>query len=173
MTFRLLAMCSLLFLMSCERDDLVVMGMSPIYYSFDDFSKIKSEVPRNYQNLGKIVTNGNYIYINEINLGIHVIDNTDPTNPKQIRFWNIPGNREFTINDGILYANNGKHLLVLDVTNPESISIVKVIKDQYEYEQLEEYPQNYYGWFQCYEPELGLLLGWEKKEIINPKCKIR
>lgn len=157
---------------SCTPDDVVTDGLAPIYGSFDDFSTLKTEAAKPYDNLGKIVTSGNYIYINEINKGIHVINNTNPANPVIEYFWNIIGNREFTINDGVLYADNGKHLLVIDISNPGSIALIKVIRDQYEVELKEEYPLDYTGWFDCYKPEQGLLLGWETKELTNPICRI-
>lgn len=155
----------------CDKDHIVKNGMRPIYIGFEDFSELRSGPPMPYMSLGKIVTSGQYIFINEIGKGIHVINNSNPIFPKQIFFWHIAGNTEFTIFENVLYANNGKHLLVIDITNFDKISLSIVIKDQYQPETLELYPENYAGYFECYNSDLGILKGWEKSEIKNPYCK--
>lgn len=151
-------------------EDLITEGLSPVYFSYDDFSGLKSGEPLPYDNLGKIVSFGDYLYINEVNKGIHVIDNSDPVNPQPLFFWHIIGNKEFTLIDEVLYADNGRHLLVIDVSNPSSITLVNVVRDQYDFVAVEEYPLNYIGWFECYEVEKGILQGWEQKQLINPVC---
>lgn len=155
---------------SCVPEDFITEGLSPVYFSYDDFSGIKSGEPMPYDNLGKIVSLGDYIYINEINKGIHVIDNSDPLHPKPLFFWHIAGNKEFTLKDEVLYADNGRHLLIIDISNPSTISLINVIREQYDFVEAEEYPRDYIGWFQCYEVEKGILLGWEQKQLINPVC---
>jgi hypothetical protein len=155
----------------CEKDHIVKDGMKPIYIRYDDFSGLKSGPPLPYQNLGKIVSAGQFIFINEIGKGIHVINNSNPNEPNQIYFWSIVGNTEFTIFQNVLYANNGKDLLIIDITNFDNISLSKIIKDQYLLDILELYPENYTGYFECYNYKLGILKGWEKGELINPYCK--
>lgn len=160
-----------LLLSACEEDHIVKDGMKPIYYSFDDFSELRSGAPLPYGELGKIVTSGDYIFINEVGKGIHVIDNTNPNNPVQLHFWYITGNSEFTILQNYLYADNGKHLLVIDISDFANISLKEVIKNQYQPELLELYPEGYSGYFECYDSSKGILKGWEKSELINPYCK--
>jgi len=156
---------------ACEKDHIVKDGMKPIYCSFDDFSELKSGPPLPYSELGKIITSGKFIFINEIGKGIHVIDNTNPNNPTQLHFWYIMGNTEFTILQNYLYADNGKHLLVIDISNFANIKLSSVIRDQYQPELLEFYPLDYKGYFECYNSSKGILKGWEKSELINPYCK--
>ena len=55
-----------LLLSACEKEQIVREGMKPIYYSYEDFSELRSEPPLPYGELGKIITSGNYIFINEI-----------------------------------------------------------------------------------------------------------
>lgn len=164
-------MGAVLLLAACEKDHIVPDGMKPIYYSFDDYSALRSGSPLPYINLGKIVTSGSYIFINEQGKGIHVIDNSNPNAPVPRYFWHILGNTEFTILHNILYANNGKHLLVIDISDFANITLASVIKNQYQPELLELFPRDYIGFFECYDGSLGLLVGWEKSELINPYCK--
>lgn len=169
---RILLYAFALTLLSCDPSDLVTEGMVPVYISFDDFSFIKSNAPQPYTQLGKIVTTGDYIYLNEINKGIHVVNNSQPNDPVKEYYWSIPGNKEFTLVDGVLYADNGKHLLVIDISKPDAIVLVKVIKDQYDPGLLEEYPRNYQGWFECYDPSKGIIFDWMMSKLDNPKCVI-
>jgi LVIVD repeat len=156
---------------ACEKDQIKRDGMKPVYYSFDDFSELRSGPPMTYGELGKIISSGNYIFINEKGKGIHVIDNSNPNNPVQLYFWHIIGNTEFTILQNYLYADNGKHLLIIDISNFENIALTDVIKNQYQPEFLELYPDGYSGYFECYDSTIGILIGWEKGELINPYCK--
>jgi hypothetical protein len=158
-------------LSACEKDHIVKDGMKPIYYSFDDFSELRSGAPLPYGELNKIITSGDYIFINEVGKGIHVIDNTNPNNPIQLHFWHIIGNSEFTILQNYLYADNGKHLLVIDISDFANITLEDVIRNQYQPELLELYPEGYSGYFECYDSSKGILKGWEKSELINPYCK--
>lgn len=167
----MLAISIILFFTACEKDHIVKDGMKPVYISYDDFSNLKSGPALPYTNLGKIVSSGAYIFINERGKGIHVIDNTNPNSPVQLYFWHIIGNTEFTILQQVLYANNGKHLLAIDISNFANITLSSVLKNQYEPELLELYPENYNGFFECYESALGNLIGWEKSELINPYCE--
>src|SRR6187455_2311178 len=71
---------------------------SPIYKSLTDVrAGMKSEAPKPLQNTGKIYVFGNYIFLNEVNEGIHVIDNTNPAAPRNINFINIPGNVDIAV----------------------------------------------------------------------------
>jgi len=96
------------FLISCnnehgERADSTEQGVKPIYQIFSD-ADIVSEQAKSFGQLGKIVSRGNFIFINEVQKGIHVIDNTNPSSPITKYFWSIPGNLDFTLKDSYLYA---------------------------------------------------------------------
>ncbi|HMQ08045.1 MAG TPA: hypothetical protein PKC30_12135 [Saprospiraceae bacterium] len=156
----------------CIDDDFEIHGMTPVYLSYDDFSEIKTLPPRPFGELGKLVVYRSFIFINEINKGIHVIDNANPSFPEVLFFWNIPGNREFIISENTLYADNGLHLLVIDITQSELIRYVTHVANQYIPEHLDAYPDDHDGWFECYDRIKGILVGWEEKLIINPNCKM-
>ncbi|MES2796851.1 MAG: hypothetical protein V4683_12845 [Bacteroidota bacterium] len=70
---------------------------------------------------GKIYIKDNYLFINEIKKGIHVIDNSNPSSPKFISFINIPGNIDMAVVDNIMYADSYTDIVVIDITNPAKI----------------------------------------------------
>ena len=93
----------------------------PVYRTLDQIRQdITVEPARDLENPGKLYFYNNYVFINEVREGIHVIDNTDPKNPEQVAFISIPGNADMAVQGNILYADNYIDLLAIDITNPAS-----------------------------------------------------
>ena len=72
---------------------------------------------RELVNPGKIYTKDGYLFINELKMGIHVIDNRNPSAPKPLAFINIPGNGDMAVRDNFLYADSYMDLVTLDISN--------------------------------------------------------
>lgn len=116
-------------LSGCLRDE---CESTRTFVRFDPVYKQPSEVragmsvqaPRALHNTGKIYVFGQYLFINERNEGIHVIDNADPANPKPVVFWSIPGNGDMAIRGQYLYANQYIDLLTIDISNFQNPQIV-------------------------------------------------
>lgn len=100
----------------------------PVYMDFEEFrGSVKTTATQELVNPGKIYFKDNLLYINEINQGIHVIDNTDPTAPQKIAFITIPGNLDLAIRGNILFADSYIDLVALDITNPsEPVEIDRI-----------------------------------------------
>jgi hypothetical protein len=81
------------------------------------------------QQAGKIYVKGRFIYLNEVDKGIHIIDNSDPSRPSQVAFLNIPGNRDIGVRDNILYADMYADLLAIDISNPGKVTVTNRIAD--------------------------------------------
>jgi hypothetical protein len=73
---------------------------------------------RDLENPGKIYFYNDYIFINELREGIHIIDNTNPSSPQNLGFIEIKGNVDMAVKDNILYADNYMDLLAIDITEP-------------------------------------------------------
>ena len=100
-------------------------------------ANIKSNPARDIVNPGKLYIRGSYIFLNEIDKGIHVIDNSNPSNPQNIAFIDIPGNMDIAVKGNTLYADFYTDLVTLDISNPSSV-IVKKISDNI-------FPYRFYG----------------------------
>jgi hypothetical protein len=72
-------------------------------------------------NPGKIYAYDQYLFISEVKKGIHVIDNSDPKNPKNIAFVQVPGVLDMTVKDEVLYVDNYTDLVALSIANPLKI----------------------------------------------------
>ncbi|HRO45016.1 hypothetical protein [Agriterribacter sp.] len=79
------------------------------------------------QQAGKIYIKGKFIYLNEVDKGIHIIDNSDPSKPSQVAFLNIPGNRDIAVKGNTLYADMYSDLLAIDISNPKKVSVTNRI----------------------------------------------
>ena len=113
---------------TCETKHLYTY-YTPLYKTKAEVrANIKNNSPKEISDPGKIFTIGKYIFLNEINKGIHVIDNTNPSSPKNIAFIDIPGNMDLAVSGNILYADFYKDMVALDISDPLNITITKFIE---------------------------------------------
>ena len=87
--------------------------------------------PQNLVKPGKIYISGNYLFINEKYMGIHIINNTDPVNPVNTAFIRIPGCIDMAVKGNVLYADNAVDLVALDMTDLSDIKVTKRIKNTF------------------------------------------
>jgi len=92
---------------------------TPIFQVLSKFREaIKSQPAVDIGAAGKITVIGKYIYLSEPLKGIHVIDNSNPSSPKNVSFINIPGNEDVAITGTTLYADAYGDLVTFDISNP-------------------------------------------------------
>jgi hypothetical protein len=129
----LITSISLVVLAGCCTTDVVEYDAqiwSPVYKNLDEIRNgVKTSPSRDLKNPGKIYFYGNYILINEVKTGIHIIDNFDPKAPKNISFIEIPGNGDMAVRNNILYADSYLDLVAIDISNPANSQVVKRIND--------------------------------------------
>jgi hypothetical protein len=73
---------------------------------------------------GKIFIKGNYIFLNEVDKGFHIIDNSNPAAPNKIAFVSVPGNLDLIGKGNYLIADSYIDLLTFDISNPNNIQLV-------------------------------------------------
>ena len=118
-------------------------------------ANIKSSPPQEIENPGKIVILGHYIFLNEIEKGIHIIDSTNPAAPQNVSFVKIPGNVDVAVKGNTMYADCYADLVTLDVSDPAHV----VLKDYKE--NILEFPYAYRGAAYVSQDKIA---GWEKKD---------
>lgn len=139
----------------------------PVYAPYADIRTVQTLAPQPLKNAGKIYVKDNYLFINEVGNGIHVIDNRDPQNPVKLSFISIPGNHELSVKDSTLYADNVLDLVALNIADPRNIRLVKRIENAFEYPA---YPLATNVRFECADRERGVVIRWEKASVENPQC---
>lgn len=170
-----LCLVGLLFVFACKEKHIekrTFTGNSPIYMSYEDMrASIKSEAPRPLEKPGKILFYNDRIYVNEFYKGVHVIDNSDPSSPKNIAFINIPGNVDIALNNNTLYADSHTDLVAVDVNDPASITVQSRLNEAFPYAIPD--PGNDLL-LATIDQEKGVVVGWEVKDItetcVNDDC---
>jgi hypothetical protein len=109
----------------------------PVYKSLTQVrAGMRSEPARALTHTGKIYVYGNYVLINEVDKGIHIINNSNPAAPQNLAFINIPGNVDLSVKDGYLYADSYSDLVVLDISNPANATPVKFLDNVFPYRNM-------------------------------------
>jgi hypothetical protein len=117
-------------LQSCLKDKITktYSVFEPIYKSKAEVqAEIKSSTAVSISNPGKIYMYGNFIFLNEVNKGVHVIDNSNPASPVIRSFINIPGNVDIAVKGSTLYADLFTDLVVVDIADPLNATLKKVV----------------------------------------------
>ncbi len=122
------------FLTGCEQDRCTrveeYIAYEPVFMRIDEM-----RVPANYvaaKSLtvpGKIFYYKGYLLINEMHMGVHVIDNRQPENPVNLGFIEIPGNLDMAVHNDILYTDSYLDLVAIDIKNPEAPVEVSRVND--------------------------------------------
>ncbi len=134
----------------------------PVTLSKKEFyASARVQAPQTVSKPGKIYIKDKYLFINELNKGIHVFDNRNPSAPRAISFINIPGNVDLAVKGNILYADSKMDLLAIDIANPEDVKVVKWIANTF------PSTQHYPGRFRqgVFSLDTGrVIMDWIKKE---------
>lgn len=118
----------LIFMLSCDNNNDEYENVNvatPEYMSLDAFrSSVKITSPKAIVESGKIYAYNSLVFVNDINSGIHIIDNSNPKNPVKIAFIEIVSNKDMEVKGDYLYADSLMDLLVFDISNKENIQEV-------------------------------------------------
>ncbi len=111
---------------------------TPVYKTKDEVrANIKSNAAKEIHRPGKIYIRGNYIFLNEVDKGIHIIDNSNKQAPRNIAFVDIPGNLDMAVKGNVLYADLYTDLVTIDISNPQSVVVKKINENVF--------PERYWG----------------------------
>lgn len=133
--------------------------MEPVYRSAAEVvASIKAGPAQAMRTPGKIWLYGRYLLVNELQKGIHVVDNRDPAQPRNVAFIAIPGNVDLAVRNNVLYADNYTNLLTIDLSRPEQARAVQVLANVF---------PNHQFWSPD-DPSKGLVFDWQEveKEVV-------
>ena len=114
---------------------------------------------------GKIYAYQDYIFVNDINLGLHVLDNKNPSAPESITFIKLEGNFDISIKDDKLYADSYGDLVIFDISDITNITIqsriVNAIYNNDVWLSNIEYPQADFYEYGDIDYSRDIVIGWE------------
>ena len=145
-----------------------VWGNKPIYGSFTQAKQITySSTAFPVMVPGNIYAKGDLIYQLEVGKGIHVIDNSVPAQAHRVGFITVNGSSQISIKGNFLYTNSYDDLVVVDISNSNTVREVKRIigafpegRSQYFYNQPAES-----GYFECPVYD-SAVIGWRKDSVL-------
>jgi hypothetical protein len=165
-SFLFFAVIMLAFLYSCQDrivETRTFTANKPVYMTFEDMRvSVKSLPPTNIKRSGKFYFYENYVFINEYLKGIHIIDNSDPSNPRNIQFIEIPGNIDMVIKEDYMYVDSYVDLVVLNIQDIENIVEVFRVENVFPY-QVPEYDLNYP--LASIDQAYGVVVGYTIEEV--------
>lgn len=161
-----IAVALLLLTGSCSdkvKDTVSYTANVPVYQPRTEFVKsVKTGTKQDLVKPGKIFLRGNYIFINELYKGIHVINNTNPASPQNVAFISVPGNVDIAISGNILYADSFTDLVALDITDPTKA--VEVGRVENTFPNVMPPTNNTYPVNEM-DATKGVVVGWTQKKV--------
>jgi len=110
----------------------------PVYKTTAEVrANIKSNTEKAVSQPGKLFIKDHFIFLNEVDKGVHVIDNSNPTAPRNVAFIDIPGNMDIAVKGNTLYADLYTDLVAIDITNPLQAKVTQVLEGVF--------PHRFYG----------------------------
>ncbi|CAM4140742.1 LVIVD repeat-containing protein [Zobellia nedashkovskayae] len=118
---------------------------------------------------GKIYAYQDYIFVNDVHRGFHVIDNSNPENPEAISFIKLEGNYDISIKNDRLYADSYGDLVIMNISDINNITMVQRIEDAI-YQQFwctvgfdVDWPQADFYDYGDFDASKEAIVGWEVK----------
>ncbi|MSQ78371.1 MAG: hypothetical protein EXR21_01675 [Flavobacteriaceae bacterium] len=147
----------------CKRSSHFTMHVAK-YISWDELRKpVTSGPAHSMTRTGKIFSYGNYLFMSEMNRGIHIINNQNPASPAAVAFVKIPGVRDLAVVGNVLYANSCTDLVILDIADPQNVKEVNRFRDVFTIETR--------GTGLWPDASLGALADWDTRDtIIESDC---
>ncbi len=168
---------TVLLVFSCDTNDddyEFVTVATPELMSKSEFRKsVDISSPKNIEEAGKIYVYGNYIFVNDVNRGIHILDNTNPRFPKAIKYIQIPGNEDISVKDNYLFADSATDLVVFDISNINLISEVERLEDVFNVYDLQVPNEAQTLDYSNYNYEEDIIVGWTLKQERRKKIDDR
>ncbi|MGP1992250.1 LVIVD repeat-containing protein [Zobellia laminariae] len=161
---------------SCSDDKDDVSGeeylvATPVTTDLKRFKEEAVEVtePVPINESGKIYAYQDYVFVNDVNRGFHVIDNNNPVNPEAVSFIKLEGNHDISIKNDRLYADSYGDLVIMNISDINNITMVQRIEDAI-YQQFwctvgfdVDWPQADFYDYGDFDASKEAIVGWEVK----------
>lgn len=120
-------------LISCDNKEgeyITVKVATPEYMTLEALrSSVEITSPIPIVESGKIYVYNDMVLVNDVDKGIHIIDNSNPENPQKVACIKIKANKDMEIKGDYLYADSLMDLVVFDISDLNNIKEVTRLKD--------------------------------------------
>lgn len=147
-----------LLLQSCVKDKIKTTQFfyEPVYKTKAEvLQSITAKGPQALKLTGKFFKYSHYLFVNEVNSGVHIIDNANPAAPVNKHFISIPGNLDLAVKGNMLYVDIYTEMLAIDISDPEVPVVRKTFSNVF--------PERHYS--NSFTPEADkYIVNWTKHE---------
>ncbi|RYE18656.1 MAG: hypothetical protein EOP42_30350, partial [Sphingobacteriaceae bacterium] len=161
--------CAGTLFISCKKTDDVThyTFYRPIFKSKTEVrAAIKSGSAQSISSAGKIFIKDDYLFLVDVNKGVHIISISNINRPVKVAFIPIPGCADIAVRGNFLYADCDKDLVTIDISNPAAATLKKVISNVFP----EKYYYSIYGY--AYTPDTTkMVAGWTRVDTTVIKDK--
>lgn len=162
-------------LWSCHNDDtdyeIITVAVPEVMSKTEFRNSVAIQSAKPIVEAGKIYAYGDYIFVSDKDIGVHVIDNSNPKAPKAISYLKIPGNEDISIKNNYLYADSATDLLVFDLSNILNIQLIERLEDVFSVYDYQIPIEAEYADFNNFDFDNSIVVGWnivkERREIIR------
>jgi hypothetical protein len=140
---------------------------APVQLPKESVSQISTSESFPIRNPGKIFLYQDYLMVNIPGEGFHVIDNSNPVSPNPLFFIDVPGSRDVAIKNGYIYADNYADIVVFTIDENREVQVVERLEGIMN-NQL--YPPYRNVYFECVDPNKGVVVGWELTDNREVNC---
>jgi hypothetical protein len=101
---------------------------------------------------------------------VHIIAEGRSKTAHKIAFLKVPFCSEIAVKDNYLYVNNLNDLLIFDISNVAAPQLVRRLPGAFPHVN-QQYPNVSDTYFECPDPDKGIVVRWEEKTLIKPQCR--
>jgi hypothetical protein len=126
-------------LSGCDKEKITqtYTWYTPVYRTLPEVrANMKSSPARAIKAPGKIYIYGNYIFLNELDEGIHIFDNTQPSSPKNLAFIPIPGNQDLAVRGNVLFADSYSDLVTFNISDPKAVTAINFAENAFPFRNI-------------------------------------
>lgn len=128
--------------------------------------------PTSIVSSGKIYAYNDYIFINDVDRGFHVIDNQNPASPKSIAFIKLEGNFDISVKDDKLFADSYGDLVIFDISDINNIQLTSRMENAIYNNDIWlanlDFPQADIYDYSEIDYNKDIVVGWEVKREMRP-----
>ena len=137
---------------------------TPVYMDYATLrSSVKQSNPQDLVHPGKICFKDQYLIVVEYREGIHVIDVSNPANPQNKIFIEVPGCVDIALNGNYLYVDSYTDLVTIDLSDINHPKETNRVKDVFPYTVPAADNTNLP--YASVEQDKGVVVSWEVKRV--------
>jgi hypothetical protein len=119
---------------ACLKNEIkqkITMAIPVFETKSDYYAKLKLQQPQEIENPSKFILYKNYVLLQDLLRGIHIINISNISNPVKIGFIPAGNAQDMAIKDDMLYLDCQRDLVTLNITDINSITLSHIIENAF------------------------------------------